>query len=664
MSMKEKIEALKRLLQQYNYQYYVLDNPTISDSEYDQLYHELVALENAHPELITEDSPTQRVGGQPIDSFAKITHQSPMLSLSNAFSYEELQQFDRRVKEVIDTVVYSVEVKIDGLAIALVYENGVLKTGATRGDGNVGEDITHNIKAIASIPLRLQHPITLEARGECFMPKQAFAQLNHAREELGETLFANPRNAAAGTLRQLDPKVVASRQLDAFFYAGEIDGVNTQMELLTQLQSNGLKINNRTKKCYSIEEVWAYIQEIRDLRHDLPYDIDGMVIKVDDFDVREEVGYTNKAPKWAIAYKFPAEEVTTTLLDIEWSVGRTGVQTPTAVMEKVFLAGTTVQRASLHNMDLIAEKDIRIGDTVVIHKAGDIIPEVKSVVLDKRPQGTQPYQKPTKCVACQSVLVQLDGEVALRCTNPLCAAQLKEGVSHFVSRQAMNISGMGDKMSAKLFDAQLIKDVSDLYTLTIDQLLQLEKVQEKSAVKLLESIEASKGNSLERLLFGLGIRHVGIKQATQLAMHYKTMDALLQATPEELSAIDGVGAVVAQSILTYVALPAVQEMLARLQSAHVNMSYLGVTQDTIAQSTSVLAGQVVVLTGKLERLTRQDATAMMTQLGAKVTSSVSTKTTLLVAGSDAGSKLTKAQALNIPVWDEERLIEELEKAEN
>ncbi|MBS4770146.1 NAD-dependent DNA ligase LigA [Carnobacteriaceae bacterium zg-ZUI240] len=661
--MKERIEWLKKELQQHNYQYYVLDNPRISDSEYDALYRELVALEEKYPQWITTDSPTQRVGGQVLEGFSKITHKSPMLSLSNAFSYEDLVQFDQRVKESARSVEYSVELKIDGLAISLIYENGVLKTGATRGDGMTGEDITSNIKAIASIPLRLQKPLTLEARGECFMPKQAFAKLNDEREALGETVFANPRNAAAGTLRQLDAKVVASRQLDAFFYAGEIEGALTQVELLKALQESGLKINSMTQTCDTIEQVWDYIAQIADERHRLPYDIDGVVIKVNRFDVREEVGYTNKAPKWAIAYKFPAQEATTTLIDIEWSVGRTGVQTPTAVMEPVVFAGSTVQRASLHNMDLIREKDIRIGDTVVIHKAGDIIPEIKRVVLEKRLKNVPVYPEPTHCVACDSPLIRFDGEVALRCVNPSCTAQLKEGVAHFVSRQAMNITGLGDKVSAKLFDAHLIHDVADIYALTLEQLLNLDKVQEKSATKLLQSIEQSKQNSLERLIFGLGIRHVGIKQATQLAMHYQTMDALCQASTLELSKIDGIGGVVAQSIENYLALESVQNVLTRLKEANVNMNYLGVPLAQISQQNSVFSNQVIVLTGKLEHLTRQEATDMMTQLGAKVTQSVSAKTTLLVAGSDAGSKLKKAQALNVPIWDENRLIEELKKAE-
>lgn len=661
--MKTKISELKEKLQRYNYEYYVLDNPTITDSDYDKIYAELVALEEANPNLITPDSPTQRVGGKVSEGFQKVTHTTPMLSLSNAFSFEDLQQFDRRIKESVSQVEYSVELKIDGLAVSLMYENGVLQRAATRGDGQVGEDVTQNIKTIRSVPLQLQQSLTLEARGECFMSKQSFVRVNEEREQSGETVFANPRNAAAGTLRQLDAKIVASRQLDVFFYAGNIESANTQIDFLKQLQVSGLKINPHTKTCQSIEQVWEVIQEFATIRHELPYDIDGVVIKVNDFSVREEIGYTNKAPKWAIAYKFPAEEVTTIIKDIEWSVGRTGVLTPTAVMESVQLAGTTVQRASLHNMDLIVEKDIRLGDTVVIHKAGDIIPEVKSVVLEKRLNTSIPYQAPTHCVSCNTTLVRLDGEVALRCLNPLCEAKRKESLAHFVSRQAMNINGLGDKVASKLFDAQMIDDVSDIYTLTLEQLLTLDKVQEKTALKLLDAIEKSKQNSLERLIFGLGIRHVGIKQATQLAMAFTTMDAISTATVEQLEQVDGIGRIVAESIVDYFALEPVKQLLVRLHHLNVNLTYLGNVRPVTVGVSSGLSGKTVVLTGKLVQLTRQEAGEWLLRLGAKVTGSVSAKTDIVIAGEDAGSKLKKATTLNVPIWNEDKLLDEIRKIE-
>lgn len=661
--MNAKISELKKKLQRYNYEYYVLDNPTITDSDYDKLYTELVALEEAHPELVTPDSPTQRVGGKVSEGFQKVMHTTPMLSLSNAFSFEDLQQFDRRIKETLSSVLYSVELKIDGLAVSLIYENGVLKRAATRGDGQVGEDVTQNIKTIRSVPLQLQQPLTLEARGECFMSKQSFVRVNEEREQAGESVFANPRNAAAGTLRQLDSRIVASRQLDVFFYAGNVEGANTQLDFLKQLQTSGLKINPYTKLCQSIDQVWEVIKEFSSIRHELPYDIDGVVIKVNDFSVREEIGYTNKAPKWAIAYKFPAEEVTTVIKDIEWTVGRTGVLTPTAVMESVQLAGTTVQRSNLHNMDLIIEKDIRLGDTVIIHKAGDIIPEVKSVVLDKRLCTSIPYQAPTHCVSCDTALVRLDGEVALRCLNPLCEAKRKESLAHFVSRQAMNINGLGDKVASKLFDSQMIDDVSDIYTLTLEQLLTLDKVQEKSALKLLEAIEQSKQNSLERLVFGLGIRHVGIKQATQLAMTFKTMEVISKATVEQLEQVDGIGHIVAESIVDYFALEPVQQLLERLKHLNINLTYLGQSRTLNSDVQSELSGKMVVLTGKLLQLTRQEASDWLARLGANVTGSVSAKTDIVIAGEAAGSKLKKATALNVTIWNENRLLDEIRKIE-
>ncbi|NEW63290.1 NAD-dependent DNA ligase LigA [Granulicatella sp. zg-ZJ] len=657
---KKRIEELRTVIQKHNYQYYVLDNPTISDSDYDALYKELVALEKENPEFITEDSPTQKVGGVILQGFQKIEHDTPMLSLSNAFSKEDLIQFDKRIKDSIhQEVAYTCELKIDGLAISLKYINGKFVTGATRGDGRIGEDITQNLKTISSIPLKLQENITLEARGECFMPKSAFVSLNEQRELLGEPIFANPRNAAAGSLRQLDSAITAKRQLDVFLYGGDIPSIDTQEQLLQALKQVGLKINPETKIYRSIDDVWSYIETISQERQNLPYDIDGIVIKVNDFQQREEIGYTVKAPKWAIAYKFPAEEVQTKILDIQWTVGRTGVVTPTAIMEPVFVAGSTVQRASLHNVDLLKEKDIRLGDTVILHKAGDIIPEIKTVLLEKRPKQSAVYDIPTHCPECQSQLVHLQDEVALRCINPHCAAQIKEGVSHFVSRQAMAILGMGTKISAKIFDAHLIEDVADLYYLTLEQLLELDKVQEKTATNLLTSIDNSRHHSMEKLVFGLGIRHVGSKQAQQLSSAFGSIQALRQATIEELVAIDGIGMVIAESVVTYFKLPEVHVLLEKLEKAHVNMTYTGIQKSDVAQS--VLTDKTVVLTGKLERFTRTQASEYIVKLGGKVTGSVSAKTDIVIAGEDAGSKLEKAKALNILVWSEDdlhRLIEE------
>lgn len=656
MDVQQKIEQLKEQLQQHNYNYYVLDNPTITDADYDALYRQLEALEQQYPQFVTNDSPTQKVGDTVLTQFQKVTHQTPMLSLSNAFSKEELVAFDARIKATgIADVSYTAELKIDGLAISLTYEKGMLVRGATRGNGEVGEDITHNIRAIASIPLKLQQPITAEIRGECFMSKQAFVQLNTQKEENGEALFANPRNAAAGTMRQLDSRIVASRQLDAFLYAGTLSTVDTQVNLLAQLQQCGLKINPLTKQCQTIDDVWQFIEEMTTKRHALPYDIDGVVIKVNKIADRDKIGYTNKAPKWAIAYKFPAEEVETVIHDIEWTVGRTGVVTPTAIMAPVFLAGSTVQRASLHNKDIIIEKDIRLGDTVVIHKAGDIIPEVKYVITEKRLSTSQPYSLPTFCPSCKNALTYLDKEVAIRCENIQCTAKIKETIAHFVSRQAMNIVGLGDKFSEKILQANLVKNVADLYTLTLEQLLRLDKVQEKSAQKLLRAIEISKTNSLEQLLFGLGIRHVGQKQAQQLAKQFHHMDALMLADEQTLSQIEGVGEIVAKSIVNYFALDSVQQLISQLKRVNVNMFYNKVEQEVVSDQ-SPFFNKTIVLTGKLTILTRSQATQAIESLGGTVTNSISKKTDLLIAGIDAGSKLTKATQLNIPIWNEEQFV--------
>ena len=662
-TIQQRIEQLKEQLNRWSHEYYVEDKPTATDAEYDKAYHELLALEKEYPEFVTADSPTQRVGGEVLEQFQKVTHTNPMLSLSNAFSKEDLEEFDARLRKLTNRAIeYVCELKIDGLSIALTYQNGQLQLGATRGDGTTGEDVTGNVRTIKSVPLSLKEPWNIEVRGECYMPKKSFVALNESREEEGLEVFANPRNAAAGSLRQLDPKIAAKRNLSVFLYSSpsvEELGVSTQEELLEKMAEIGFVTNPERLKCQTIDEVWNYIETIGAKRQELPYEIDGMVIKVNDFATQEEIGYTVKAPRWAIAYKFPAEEARTVVRDVEWTVGRTGVVTPTAVMDPVQLAGTTVRRASLHNIDLIKERDIRLEDTVVIHKAGDIIPEVTRVILEKRPTTSQPYEFPTTCPACHEKLEHLEEEVAIRCLNPKCPAQLTARMSHFVSRNAMNMSGIGPRVMKQLFEEGLVLDVADLYNLTMDQLLVLDKIQQKSAENILEAIEQSKANSLERLLTGLGIRHVGTKAAKELAQHFGNMKALQEASIEQLLEIDGLGDIIAYSVKTYFEQPSVQQLIQELQDRGVNMTYLGVTKDDSIASGHVLSGKTVVLTGTLEQLTRQDAKEKLESLGAKVTGSVSKKTDVVIAGHSAGSKLDKANALGIEVWSEQQFLDSL-----
>lgn len=662
-TIQQRIEQLKEQLNRWSHEYYVEDKPTATDAEYDKAYHELLALEKEYPEFVTADSPTQRVGGEVLEQFQKVTHTNPMLSLSNAFSKEDLEEFDARLRKLTNRAIeYVCELKIDGLSIALTYQNGQLQLGATRGDGTTGEDVTGNVRTIKSVPLSLKEPWNIEVRGECYMPKKSFVALNESREEEGLEVFANPRNAAAGSLRQLDPKIAAKRNLSVFLYSSpsvEELNVSTQEELLEKMAEIGFVTNPERLKCQTIDEVWNYIETIGAKRQELPYEIDGMVIKVNDFATQEEIGYTVKAPRWAIAYKFPAEEARTVVRDVEWTVGRTGVVTPTAVMDPVQLAGTTVRRASLHNIDLIKERDIRLEDTVVIHKAGDIIPEVTRVILEKRPTTSQPYEFPTTCPACHEKLEHLEEEVAIRCLNPKCPAQLTARMSHFVSRNAMNMSGIGPRVMKQLFEEGLVLDVADLYNLTMDQLLVLDKIQQKSAENILEAIEQSKANSLERLLTGLGIRHVGTKAAKELAQHFGNMKALQEASIEQLLEIDGLGDIIAYSVKTYFEQPSVQQLIQELQDRGVNMTYLGVTKDDSIASGHVLSGKTVVLTGTLEQLTRQDAKEKLESLGAKVTGSVSKKTDVVIAGHSAGSKLDKANALGIEVWSEQQFLDSL-----
>ena len=660
--IEQRVVELNKLLHEYGHAYYVLDKPVVADSVYDQLLHELIALEEANPSLIYPDSPTQRVGGAVVEGFKKVTHDYPMLSLSNAFNEEDLREFDRKVRQAIgDKFSYVCELKIDGLAISLKYENGVFVQGATRGDGVVGEDITANLKTIRAIPLRLKEPLTIEVRGEAYMPKKSFEKLNSLRAENGEELFANPRNAAAGSLRQLDPKIAASRQLSTFIYAiggdGEAYGIDGHAEMLDYLEGLGFPSNKERQRCSTIEEVLAFIEKWTENRPNLAYEIDGIVIKVDRYAQQDELGYTAKSPRWAIAYKFPAEEVVTTLLDIDLTVGRTGVVTPTAILSPVQVAGTTVQRASLHNEDLIRDKDIRLGDTVIIRKAGDIIPQVVGVILEQRPEDSVPYVMPENCPVCDSELIRIEGEVALRCVNPACFAQIAESIKYFVSRNAMNIDGLGDKVVEQLLRADLIHDVSDLYHLTEEQLVELERMGEKSAANLVNAIQASKENSMERLLIGLGIRHVGEKAAKIVSEEFGTMEAVMAATEEQLVAIYEIGDKMASSLVEYFSNEDARAVIGRLAEVGVNMAYKGKKVE-VAVGDNPLAGKTIVLTGKLEQLTRNEAKAKIEELGGIVTGSVSKKTDLVIAGTDAGSKLTKAEQLGIEVWNEDRLIEQ------
>lgn len=659
-----KIKNLQKTLNEYAYFYYVKDQPKVLDSEYDKLYQELVQLETQYPESITPDSPTQRIGGVILDGFEKAVHEVPLYSLNDAFSKEELEAFDARVAKALGhhNYSYECELKIDGLSISLRYENGRFVRGATRGDGSVGENITENLKTVRSIPMTLPEPISIEVRGECYMPKESFMKLNQAREQEGLETFANPRNAAAGSLRQLDTKVTAQRNLSTFLYTvaefGPLE-VATQEEALQALDHLGFKINPNRRICQNVDEIWEYITEYHEKRADLPYEIDGIVIKVNDLNLQDELGFTVKAPRWAIAYKFPPEEAETVIREIEWTVGRTGVVTPTAVMDPVVVAGTTVSRASLHNMDYIEAKDLRLNDHVIIYKAGDIIPEVDHAIVEKREAASTPYPKPTHCPVCGSELVHLEEEVALRCINPKCSAQMKEGLSHFVSRQAMNIDGLGPKVIEQMYEKELVKDVADLYYLTQEQLLTLDKIKEKSANNLLNAIEASKANSAERLLFGLGIRHVGAKAAKILLEHYETIENLSQAKAEDILNLHTMGETIANSLTTYFANDEVHELLAELKAAGVNLRYLGVTQAQLASVESPFKDKTIVLTGKLTTYTREEAKAKIESLGGKVTGSVSKKTDLVIAGADAGSKLTKAQSLGIEVWSEEQMVEAL-----
>ena len=646
--MNKRMNELVALLNRYATEYYTSDNPSVSDSEYDRLYRELVELETAYPDQVSADSPTHRVGGKVLDGFEKYSHQYPLYSLQDAFSREELEAFDARVRKEVAHPTYICELKIDGLSISLTYEKGILVAGATRGDGSIGENITENLKRVKDIPLTLPEELDITVRGECYMPRSSFDQVNQARQENGEPEFANPRNAAAGTLRQLDTAVVAKRNLATFLYQEASPSTrDSQEKVLKHLEQLGFVVNPKRILAENIDEIWDFIQEVGQEREHLPYDIDGVVIKVNDLAGQEELGFTVKAPKWAVAYKFPAEEKEAKLLSVDWTVGRTGVVTPTANLTPVQLAGTTVSRATLHNVDYIAEKDIRKDDTVIVYKAGDIIPAVLRVVESKR-LSEEKLDIPSHCPSCDSHLLHFEDEVALRCINPRCPAQIMEGLIHFASRDTMNITGLGPSIVEKLFAANLVKDVADIYRLKEEDFLLLEGVKEKSAAKLYQAIQASKENSAEKLLFGLGIRHVGSKASQLLLQHFHSIENLAQADSDEVASIESLGSVIAKSLQTYFATEGSEILLRELKETGVNLTYKG--QTVVADA--ALSGLTVVLTGKLERLKRSEAKSKLESLGAKVTGSVSKKTDLVVAGADAGSKLQKAQELGIEVRDE------------
>lgn len=646
--MNKRMNELVALLNRYATEYYTSDNPSVSDSEYDRLYRELVELETAYPEQVLADSPTHRVGGKVLDGFEKYSHQYPLYSLQDAFSREELDAFDARVRKEVAHPTYICELKIDGLSISLTYEKGILVAGVTRGDGSIGENITENLKRVKDIPLTLPEELDITVRGECYMPRASFDQVNQVRQENGEPEFANPRNAAAGTLRQLDTAVVAKRNLATFLYQEASPSTRDSQEKgLKYLEQLGFVVNPKRILAENIDEIWNFIQEVGQERENLPYDIDGVVIKVNDLASQEELGFTVKAPKWAVAYKFPAEEKEAQLLSVDWTVGRTGVVTPTANLTPVQLAGTTVSRATLHNVDYIAEKDIRKDDTVIVYKAGDIIPAVLRVVESKR-VSEEKLDIPTNCPSCNSDLLHFEDEVALRCINPRCPAQIMEGLIHFASRDAMNITGLGPSIVEKLFAANLVKDVADIYRLQEEDFLLLEGVKEKSAAKLYQAIQASKENSAEKLLFGLGIRHVGSKASQLLLQYFHSIENLYQADSEEVASIESLGGVIAKSLQTYFATEGSEILFRELKETGVNLDYKG--QTVVADA--ALSGLTVVLTGKLERLKRSEAKSKLESLGAKVTGSVSKKTDLVVVGADAGSKLQKAQELGIQVRDE------------
>ena len=653
MSDAQEILELRKELNQANFEYYVKDDPTMSDYDYDHKLRRLEELERAHPELITPDSPTQRVGGKALESFQQVTHRVPLESLQDVFDFDELRAFDQRVRGVEPKVSYSVEPKVDGLSVALEYQDGQFVRGATRGDGLVGEDVTENLKTVKSIPLSIPDvPGTLIVRGEVYMPKKVFHALNEEREKRGEALFANPRNAAAGSLRQLDPKIAAQRRLDIAVFNiqwAENEDFHSHTQSINYLADKGFKVIPHVV-CSSIEEAVAQVQAIGEGRENYPFDIDGAVIKVDDLAQRQTLGSTAKFPRWAAAYKYPPEIKPSRLTDIVIQVGRTGVLTPKAVLEPVRLAGTTVTNATLHNQDFITEKDIRIGDTVLVRKAGEIIPEVLSVVMEKRPVDAVPYRFPEVCPECGAPVARDEDGAHIRCTGAECPAQLLRNLAHFASRDAMDIEGLGIAVVENLVKAGLVKTPGDLYFLHEEDVAQLERMGKKSAQNLLSAIEKSKSQDLSRLLFAFGIRQVGQKAGKILAQRFGSLDNLQAATVEELTQVDDIGAITAQSIVDWFASPQSQHLIARLKEAGVNMQAEQKGED------QRFAGKTFVLTGTLDRFTRAEATKMIEDRGGKAAGSVSKKTTYVVAGEAAGSKLRKAQELGVPVLTQEEFL--------
>ncbi|WP_125566143.1 NAD-dependent DNA ligase LigA [Companilactobacillus insicii] len=660
----EELAGLRTKLNEYREAYYTKDAPEIEDNVYDQLYNRLLELESQFPDLVTSDSPSQLVGDVTLPDFNKVTHDIPMLSMGDVFSEEELSEYNDRIeKNVGEEVDYNVELKIDGLAISLVYENGELVQGSTRGNGTIGENVTENLKTIGTIPQKLSRPLSFEVRGECFMSKKEFLRLNEEREKEGLQVFANPRNAAAGSLRQLDPKITASRKLDTFIYTiVTFDDLNvtTQSEALQTLEELGFHVNPTAEVTKGLSGVKEYIERYGQIRDDLDYGIDGVVLKVNDLATQRSLGNTVKVPRWEIAYKFPPEQAESIVREITWTIGRTGVLTPTAVMDPVQLAGTTVARATLHNEDMIRQKDIRVGDTVLLHKAGDIIPEVSQVVLSKRPEDSVPAEIPTHCPYCDSELIHLEDEVALRCINPKCPAQVKEQLTHFASRNAMNIDGLGPKIIEQLYTKNLIKDVADLYKLSADDLATLDGFKEKSINNLLTAINNSKSNSVERLIFGLGIRHVGAKAGRILAESFDSLDNLMTATKEQILEVNTMGDIIADSIIMYFGNDDVKNLINELKAADVNMSFIGSSNSN--ETNSHFTDKIVVITGTLMNYKRSELAELLENYGAKVTGSVTKKTDILIAGEKAGSKLTKAQQLGTQIIDEATLSDYLDDA--
>lgn len=658
MEIKKRIEELKSLIEKYNYEYYVKDNPSVSDAEYDRLMRELIELEEKYPEYLTWDSPTQRVGGKALDHFKKVNHEIPMLSLGNAFNEAEIYDFHRKVLEVINNPTYMCELKIDGLAVAVHYESGSFKYAATRGDGVVGEDISHNVITIKSVPLKLKENIDIEVRGEIYMPIKEFIRINSERKENNLPLFANPRNAAAGSMRNLDPKIAAQRNLSSYFYnlpkAREL-GFKTHSEALNYLDKLGFKTNQERKLCFTIDEVFEYIKYWTDNKHKLDYEIDGLVIKVNDLSAQEQIGYTAKNPKWAIAYKFPAEEVVTTLKDITFTVGRTGSITPNAVLEPVSVDGTIVSRATLHNEDFIKSRDIRIGDKVIVRKAGYIIPEIVKPIVTERTGSEEEFMMIKNCPICYSVLERKEDEADYFCVNDKCPGRIVESLIHFASRDAMNIEGLGERIIKQFYDLGLINNIADIYRLQKDDISNLEGFGEKSASNLINAIEKSKENSLEKFLFGLGIRYVGSKAAQIIAKRYQNIDNIIKQTKEDFLKNYEIGEVIATSLENYFQNKENLELIKSLKELGVNMEYISNTVDM----ETIFTNKNFVLTGTLTNLKRNEAKALIEKLGGNVTSSVSKKTDVVIVGEDAGSKLTKAKELNLTIWDEEEFMEKI-----